>query len=190
MVRHVASWKLLGCAVFTSVLLGASRADADSDSYPEDRVCADVQRMVGISSQGRGILDALAKVFGGAQDRKQAFAVAKQFEDVGRFADLVLGGSEPRLLEIQILDVTNVANRFSICDPPRWRFGDWGQRDALARHLWDRAKSLQPHDPAGATHLGKAAVALCAQDRFDSSPLGLFLRDPRVRALAPLRRPL
>jgi hypothetical protein len=175
---------IAGLGIWLGVFFGEVHADDASGGSPEDRLCADVQKTLDIPGAGRGVLDALELVFAGADDKPQADRQAKQFDDFEAFATTLLPGSQPNTLEFASLDIINVSNRYSVLVPPRWRYGDWAQREQLVRRLWEHAKAVRTKNALAASRAAKAALLLTAQDcfRMQASLLGL-LRDPQCAAL-------
>jgi len=149
--------------------------------YPIDGFCAQVTDLLGVPPNGSGVLDALTLVYGDVADKVQADAATSAFTRFDEFAQKLLAGSEPRLLETRVLDLIDVASGDQAEKPPAWRFGSHGQRLFFGQRMWHEAKRVRPTDPARAARLGKAAILLQVQDLFSGGP-GL-LRDPACPSL-------
>jgi hypothetical protein len=162
-----------------------ARGSGTIDSEKFER-CLEVQRALSIPPSGRGIFDALLRVFAGSTDKASALARAKSFDELDAVATAVLAGSDPGALELMVLDVTNVANRYEVLVPPQWKFGDRTQRGVLVSRMWQRAKDTRLKDSANAQRLARAAMGILAQDTFGSSPVGL-LHDPECASLVGLK---
>jgi len=88
----------------------STAAVSQQPGYAADGFCAQVTDALGVPQAGSGILDALTLVYGDSTDKARADAASTTFDRFDEFAQRVLAGSEPSLLESRVLEFIDVAS--------------------------------------------------------------------------------